>query len=117
MSRPGMTRIARCGSTGAWSGPGWASPPTRAGPGRWPGRRSGRPRRPRTTPADLINVALEELVRARLELPGYSTLDELAASIRAQVNAGVFVGIAARMTPADVQVIDGLLEVDPVRRR
>lgn len=28
-------------------------------------------------PADLINVALEELVRARCELPGYSTLDEL----------------------------------------
>lgn len=28
-------------------------------------------------PADLINVALEELVRARLELPAYSTLDSL----------------------------------------
>ena len=33
-------------------------------------------------PADLINVALEELVRARLELPTYGTLDDLAARIR-----------------------------------
>ena len=68
-------------------------------------------------PADLINGALEELVRARLELPAYGTLDELAASIRAQVNTAVFAGIAARMTPADAQAIDGLLEVDPVPRR
>jgi hypothetical protein len=44
-------------------------------------------------------------------------LDELAASIRAQVNTAVFAGIAARMTPAEVAVADGLLEVDPVRRR
>ena len=41
-------------------------------------------------PADLINVALEELVRARLELPGYSTLDELAATIRTRVNEGFY---------------------------
>ncbi len=68
-------------------------------------------------PADLINVALEELVRARLELPAYGTLDELAASIRAQVNTAVFAGIATWMTPAEAAVADGLLEVDPVRRR
>ena len=41
-------------------------------------------------------------MRARLELPAYGTLDELAASIRAQVNTAV---------------ANGLLEVDPVRRR
>ncbi|GAA3813528.1 hypothetical protein GCM10022226_37820 [Sphaerisporangium flaviroseum] len=37
-------------------------------------------------PADLINVALEELVRARCELPGYTTLDAMTAAIRAEVN-------------------------------
>lgn len=37
-------------------------------------------------PADLINVALEELVRARCELPGYTTLDAMASTIRAEVN-------------------------------
>ncbi|GAA4386437.1 hypothetical protein GCM10023088_57400 [Actinomadura verrucosospora] len=41
-------------------------------------------------PADLINVALEELVRARCELPGYTTLDAMAASTRAEVNTGFF---------------------------
>ena len=56
-------------------------------------------------------------MRARLELPAYGTLDELAASIRAQVNTAMFAGIAVRMTPAEVAVADGLLEVDPVRRR
>jgi hypothetical protein len=37
-------------------------------------------------PADLINVALEELIRLRCELPGYTTLDAMAASIRTEVN-------------------------------
>ena len=39
-------------------------------------------------PADLINVVLEELVRARCELAGYTTLDAMAAAIRAEVNNG-----------------------------
>ncbi|MEU1737505.1 hypothetical protein [Streptosporangium sp. NPDC020145] len=30
-------------------------------------------------PADLINVALEELIRRRCELPGCTTLDVMAA--------------------------------------
>ena len=71
-----QTRIARCGSTRAWSGPGWASPPTRAGPGEVAGQAIQAAAQAKDNPADLINVALEELVRARLELPGYSTLDE-----------------------------------------
>jgi Domain of unknown function (DUF4158) len=33
-------------------------------------------------PADLINVALEELVRAWWELPGYTTLDAMTAGWR-----------------------------------
>ena len=47
-------------------------------------------------PVDLINVALEELIRARCEVPGYSTLDELAARIRAEVNSAIFHGIGRR---------------------
>lgn len=49
-------------------------------------------------PADLINVALEELVRARCELPGYSTLDRAAARTRAEVNGALHARIAARMS-------------------
>jgi hypothetical protein len=42
----------------------------------------------RNHPPDLINVALERLVEASLELPAFSTLDEMATSVRAEVNAG-----------------------------
>jgi TnpA family transposase len=62
-------------------------------------------------PPDLINVALEVLVRESLELPGFSTLDGSAARIRAEVNAGMFARILARMAQPDVLRINGLLEV------
>src|SRR5450755_4892583 len=37
-------------------------------------------------PPDLINVALEMLVKASLELPAFSTVDELASRVRLAVN-------------------------------
>jgi len=60
-------------------------------------------------PPDLINVALERLVEASLELPTFSTLDEMATSIRAEVNAQIFTGIIARMGPDGRQRALGLL--------
>jgi hypothetical protein len=60
-------------------------------------------------PPDLINVALERLVEASLELPAFSTLDEMAASIRAEVNAGIFAGIVSRMGPGGRRRAQGLL--------
>ena len=36
-------------------------------------------------PADLINIALEKVVEAGLELPGFSTFDKLASRIRTEV--------------------------------
>jgi hypothetical protein len=68
-------------------------------------------------PADLINVALDELVRQHCELPGYTTLDALAASIRAEVNSGMFAAVAARPSRAERARLEGLLLVDPVTRR
>jgi hypothetical protein len=68
-------------------------------------------------PSDLINVALEELIRARCELPGYTTLDELAAKVRAEVNGGIFRGIGGRMTDRERAALDRLLDVDPRTRR
>ena len=62
-------------------------------------------------PPDLINVALEVPVRESLELPGFSTLNEIAACICAEVNRGMFDRILARMTQAEVLRINGLLEV------
>ncbi|WP_207954208.1 DUF4158 domain-containing protein [Saccharopolyspora elongata] len=42
------------------------------------------------SPADLINVALEELVRARRELPGFTTLDKMVSAIRTETNTELF---------------------------
>ena len=39
-------------------------------------------------PPDLINVALELLVREGLELPGFSTLNEISARVRAEIELG-----------------------------
>jgi Domain of unknown function (DUF4158) len=68
-------------------------------------------------PADLINVALEELVRGRYELPGYTTLDRLTARIRTEVNTELFATIGARLTDADRAVLLGLLRVHPTTKR
>jgi hypothetical protein len=65
-------------------------------------------------PADLINVALDELVLQSCEQPGYTTLDAMAASIRTEVNTGMFTTVTAgpdRMQRAR------LLWVDPATRR
>lgn len=51
-------------------------------------------------PADLINVALEELVRTRCELPGYTTLDAMVAAVRAEVNTGFFQTVTGRLDAA-----------------
>jgi TnpA family transposase len=61
-------------------------------------------------PPDLINVALEVLVREGLELPGFSTLNEIAGRVRAEVNRGMFSAIVARMTQPEVLRANNLLE-------
>jgi Domain of unknown function (DUF4158) len=68
-------------------------------------------------PADLINVALEELVRARCELPGYTTLDELTKQIRTEVNRGFRALVAGRVDAAARARLARLLLVDPITRR
>ncbi|MCX5158037.1 Tn3 family transposase [Streptomyces sp. NBC_00264] len=50
-------------------------------------------------PADLINIALEKVVEAGLELPGFSTFDKMASEIRTEVNVSIREGIHDRMTP------------------
>ncbi|MBT2453046.1 DUF4158 domain-containing protein [Streptomyces sp. ISL-43] len=48
-------------------------------------------------PADLINIALEKVVEAGLELAGFSTFDKMASKIRTEVNASICAGIHDRM--------------------
>ena len=64
----------------------------------------------RNHPPDLINVALERIIEASLELPAYSTLDEMAANIRTEVNEAIFAGITGRMGAEGRQRAQGLLD-------
>ncbi len=68
-------------------------------------------------PVDLINVALEELVRARCELPGFITLDKMVAAIRTETNIALFAVVAARLDAADRRRLARLLWLDPTSRR
>ncbi|MBT2478110.1 Tn3 family transposase [Streptomyces sp. ISL-94] len=61
-------------------------------------------------PADLINIALEKVVEAGLELPGFSTFDKMAAKIRTEVNASIRAGIHDRMSAAQRAGLMRLLE-------
>jgi hypothetical protein len=60
-------------------------------------------------PADLINAAIEELVRQRFELPAFSRLDRLVGRIRAQVNREWYQTILDRLANEDRQRLAPLL--------
>ena len=66
-------------------------------------------------PADLINVAIEQLVRDRIELPAFSALDRLTRRIRTLVNGRYFSLIDARLTADEKQKLDDLLVVTDSR--
>ncbi|MFF8385598.1 Tn3 family transposase [Streptomyces kanasensis] len=61
-------------------------------------------------PADLINIALEKVVEAGLELPGFSTFDKMASKIRTEVNVSIRTGIHDRMSTAQRAGLMRLLE-------
>lgn len=62
-------------------------------------------------PADLINVAIEELVCQCIELPAFSTLDRLSRRIRTLVNGRFFAAVMARLSESERGQLDALLEV------
>jgi hypothetical protein len=63
-------------------------------------------------PADLINIAIEQLVLDRVELPAFATLDRLARRVRTLVNDRYFELIGSRLTDEEKQQLDGLLVKD-----
>jgi hypothetical protein len=65
----------------------------------------------KNNPPDLINVALEMLVRASLELPGFPTLDRMTSRIRSEVNTAMFERIVSRIPLPDRLRLEALLEV------
>jgi TnpA family transposase len=60
-------------------------------------------------PADLINVALEALIKERYELPAFSTLDRMARRVRTVVNQRYFADILNRLGPEEMNRLDALL--------
>lgn len=68
-------------------------------------------------PADLINVALELLVKVSLELPAFSTLDRIAGHVRAHVNAQYFKLVASCMTEQDWAILDHLVVAEGMTGR
>jgi TnpA family transposase len=67
-------------------------------------------------PADLINVAIEELVRQRFELPAFGTLDELARHVRAVLDRRLFDSVLVRLSERQRRQLDELLESDQLGR-
>src|SRR5512135_285015 len=61
--------------------------------------------------ADIVNVAIEELVRQRYELPTFGTLLRIARAARALVNRGYYRQVAAAMPPELRERLQALLVV------
>ncbi len=68
-------------------------------------------------PADLINVAIEELVHLRFELPAFSTLDRLIGHVRARVNRALFAQVRAPLTSQQEAQLQALLDTKLAPRR
>ncbi|MFI1890782.1 Tn3 family transposase [Streptomyces jumonjinensis] len=64
----------------------------------------------RNRPADLINIALEKVVEAGLELPAFSTFDAMASKIRREVNTAICDGVHGRISPVERAGLERLLE-------
>ena len=60
-------------------------------------------------PADLINIAIEALVKERYELPAFSTLDRLVGHVRAIANSRLEQRVSRGLTPEERTYLDGLL--------
>ena len=61
--------------------------------------------------ADLVNVAIEELIRQRYELPSFGTLLKIARTSRAFVNRGYYRQVAAAMPVGERERLQALLVV------
>lgn len=62
-------------------------------------------------PADLINVSIEELVRQRIELPAFSTLDRLSRRVRTLINGRFFADLMEKLSAVEREQLDALLEI------
>ena len=66
---------------------------------------------------DLMNIGIEELIRQRYELPGFSTLRRTAQRARAETNRALFQQVATALGAADTPIVDQLFQVDTSTRQ
>ncbi|WP_268887365.1 Tn3 family transposase [Ktedonobacter robiniae] len=64
-------------------------------------------------PADLINVAIETLVKENCELPAFSTLDLLVRHLRNLAHQRIFQTVLSRLTEAEQALLEKLVETNP----
>jgi TnpA family transposase len=62
-------------------------------------------------PADLVNVAIEELINANIELPAFSTLDRLVSHERQEVHNELYLKITMGLTSNNRKSLDALLQI------
>lgn len=62
-------------------------------------------------PADLINAAVEALVKAHVELPAFSTLNRLVGHLRQEVHETLYQRITGALSPEQGRILDALLDV------
>ena len=66
----------------------------------------------RTDPADIINSAIDALIRHDFELPPLATLRRLAGTAHSNINAGQWAEVGGRLSSAQQVVLETLLVVD-----
>jgi len=64
-------------------------------------------------PADLINVAVEELAKENIELPAFSTLDRLVGHLRYLVHEKLYLQITCDLKTDEKAALESLLTVLP----
>jgi len=64
-------------------------------------------------PADLINVAIETLVKENCELPAFSTLDLLVRRLRNLAHQRIFQTVLSRLTEAEQVLLEKLVDTNP----
>ena len=68
-------------------------------------------------PADLINAAIDELIKQRYEMPAFSTLDQLVGRVRTLVYGRIFRAVSKRITQDQQQTFEALLDAQtPLHR-
>jgi len=68
-------------------------------------------------PADLINIAVEQLRLQQCELPTFPALDRMVTRVRHVVHRRVFKQVMAKLSAQDLERLDGLMKTTEVVQR